>query len=207
MANVKVLIFALAVLAIIGASFASAQIVPYVGVFSERAAWDPPPPGQPPPDNGFIGDGTAEHFTPPGVAGQVDSFYVIAYNLNCLVTGIEWQIVFPSAMTFITDIDTQPVLFGDSQAGAAMGWAIPQDGFQAINVATVIFQWNITSCGGPRKNLDVPVVGHPLFAPVPRNTCFNDPLIYDDVGLTALICATVPVEESTWGKVKALYKR
>ena len=37
MTNVKVLVFALAVLAIVGASFAGAQ-TPYVGVFSDRAA-------------------------------------------------------------------------------------------------------------------------------------------------------------------------
>jgi hypothetical protein len=198
MTNVKVLVFALAVLAIVGASFAGAQ-TPYVGVFSDRAAWDPPPPGPP-----IIGDGTAETWIPPGV-GVVDSLYLIAYNFNCLVTGIEWQILFPPEMAWIADIDVQPVKFGDSPVGAAMGWALPQDGFKGINVATVIFQWLVGSCGAP--NSPVVVVGHPLFDPQPRYTCFGTPIISGAVGLTGLICPTVPVEETTWGKVKSLYVR
>jgi hypothetical protein len=194
----KVFFVTLVALTVIGASFAGAQ-TSYIGVFSEVALWDPPPPGGCP-----IGDGLSNAFIPPGV-GVVDSLYVIAYNLNCLVTGIEFQVLFPPAMTWIADVCVQPVTFGTTASGLAMGWAIPQDGFKAINVATVIFQWTIGNCAV--TNIPIPVVGHPLFAADPRWSCFQNPNIFTAVGDTGIICPTVPVEESTWGKVKALYRQ
>ncbi|MEE9269970.1 MAG: hypothetical protein V3V49_06885 [Candidatus Krumholzibacteria bacterium] len=193
MTNVKVLVFALGVLAIVGASFAGAQ-TPYVAVFSDISP---------------SGDGLNEALIPPGVLGQVDSLFLVAYNLNCLVTGIDVRVNYPAAIIWIADIDTQPVTIGTTPTGMSMGWAIPQNGFEGVNIATVIFQWDITSCGGNRRDLEIGVVGHPLFAtPLePAYACFQQVPLSAAVGLTALICATVPVEESTWGKVKALYTR
>ncbi|MFQ5510370.1 MAG: hypothetical protein ACE5EO_00845 [Candidatus Krumholzibacteriia bacterium] len=200
MMNVKVFVIALVALVVVGASVASAQ-TPYVGVFFDRASWDPPPAGPP-----IIGDGTTETIIPPGVFGQIDSVYIVAYNFDCFVTGVEVQVDYSACLTWVADLDTQPVTFGTTPTGMSMGWALPQNGFSAINIATVLVQWICTDCTA----MGVPVVvsGHPLFNPTnPQYTCFNIPQTFQAVGLTALICPAVPAEETTWGRVKSLYSQ
>ena len=192
MTNVKVLDFAMAVLVTVGASGASAQIVPYVGFFSAISP---------------NGEGLSEAFIPPGTAGALGTAWIIAYNFNCLVTGIELQVDYPTQITWFADIGTQPVTIGNTLNGMAMGWALPQDGFQGVVICSVLFTWNATNCGGPNRDKAIQVIGHQFLGTpgTPKYTCFNQVLPNVAVGLTALICPTVPVEESTWGKVKSLY--
>jgi hypothetical protein len=201
----KVFLLTFVALTVIGASSASAQ-TPYIGVFSERAGWDPPPPGPP-----IIGDGLSHTFIPPGPPGALDSLYIVGYNLFCAqsVIGVEFQVMYPPEITPIADLDLQPSFFGSTATGLVMGWGFPGAiGFPtALNIATVLFQWNITSCGAP---VPIDIKGHPLFASpnFPRYVCLeNQLLLHQAVGVRGVICPAVPVEESTWGKVKALYRQ
>ena len=93
----KVSLLTIAMLIVIGASLASAQ-TPYISVFWDITTGN---------------DGVTEAAIPPGV-GVVDSFYVIGYNLNCTVTGVQYKVECPLAcINFIADIGTPPVTVGN----------------------------------------------------------------------------------------------
>lgn len=87
-----------------------------------------------------------------------------------------------------------------------MAFGVPQNGVAfGINLLRILVQWSCVDC----TLADVPVVvqGHPLFNPGgdPQYTCLFQIPLFQAKGLTALICPTVPVEETTWGRVKSLY--
>ncbi|MHC4181681.1 MAG: hypothetical protein ACYSWU_29685, partial [Planctomycetota bacterium] len=137
---------------------------------------------------------------PPG--GGLDSVFVVAQEFGSLITGLELAVNFPGTMIWLADVGTPPVTFGDSQAGISMGFPAPEDGFGRFAAYKIMFNWNCTGCGttdDPAVVVPHPVsgfvgaTGFPAFQPISA------------VGMTSLVCATVPVEDTTWGRVKALY--
>ena len=187
---VRTVVFALVALALVGASTASAQ-QPYIGVFFNKI-------------------GTPEEANCPGV-GVLDSLFFIAYNFNIQVVGAEFRVLYPPELTHVADLSfpgapNQPagITLGATPNGVSMGWALPQNGFFPIFIGIALIQWN---CGPGCLNTNVPIqiVGHPLFNPVPQYTDWPLIGLNNAIGLTGLICQTVPVEETTWGRVKSLY--
>ncbi|MFQ5510371.1 MAG: hypothetical protein ACE5EO_00850 [Candidatus Krumholzibacteriia bacterium] len=179
----RTLIFALVALTLVGASVASAQ-QPYIGVFFNRV-------------------GTPEQKNCPGV-GLVDSLFFIAYNFNTNVVGIEFKVNYPASMSWVADLETQPVTIGTTPTGMSMGWALPQNGFSPIFVSKALIQWNCGNCAVPDDPIQV--VQHPFSgAPTPQFTQWPTITLHPAIGLTALVCRTVPVEDTTWGRVKSLY--
>jgi hypothetical protein len=187
---VRTVLFALVALALVGASTASAQ-QPYIGVFFNKI-------------------GNPEQANCPGL-GVLDSLYFIGYNFNISVVGVEFRVLYPSELNHIADLDfpgapNQPagVTLGTTPNGISASWGLPQNGFFPVFVGLALVQWN---CGPGCINANVPItiVGHPLFNPQPQFTDWPLIGINPATGLTGLICATVPVEETTWGRVKSLY--
>jgi len=191
---VRTVMFALVALALVGASAASAQ-QPYIGVFFNKI-------------------GTPEQADCQGV-GVLDSLYFIGYNFNISVVGAEFRVLYPPELTHIADLDfpgspqtagfpPAGVTLGSTPNGVSTGWALPQNGFFPIFIGLALVQWN---CGPGClvANVPIQIVGHPLFNPVPQFTDWPLIGLNNAIGLTGLICSTVPVEETTWGKVKSLY--
>ena len=137
----------------------------------------------------------------PGI-GVLDTLYVAITNANAFLSGVEFAVNYPPEITWVADLGTQPVTIGNTQSGISMGWATPQNGFSTVRICGVLVQWQCNTC--PAANIPVPVVPNPntLFLGYTDFPAFNP---FPAVGLTSLICATVPAEETTWGKVKALY--
>ncbi|MEE9270033.1 MAG: hypothetical protein V3V49_07205 [Candidatus Krumholzibacteria bacterium] len=209
----KVFLVTLVALTVVGASLASAQ-TPYIGVFFEVT-----------PD--FNGKG--ETAIPPGAGGEIDSVFFVAYNLNCLVTGFQFAVDYGPCLTLIADLDVPAlpvagpgVTFGTTATGISIVYSagnvrfgvLPnfKDGTKNVHIATSIVQWSTTGACRNCSVTDRPViVKENIFFgnPTPVYLCFATGVnvFHPAEGLTALICATVPVEESTWGKVKALYTR
>jgi hypothetical protein len=173
-------------LVLVGA--ASAQI-PFIGVYFNKGnsveALPPPPCGNPCP--GF------------GIPGEL---WITLVNANFFVVGVEFAVSYPPEITWLADADTQPVTIGNTSTGFSMGWPLPQNGFQNLPICRVLFLWNCDRC--LRSNIPIVVVPH-------LSTGFLGYVDYPNfnahsaVGLTSLICACVPVEETTWGQVKAIY--
>lgn len=134
--------------------------------------------------------------------GGVDSAFVVASNFNAFLSGIEYSVNYPTSMTWLSDYGTPPVTIGSTPTGISEGFALPQNGFSPIIVAKILFLWN---CGGCVVTDDPIIVSpHPLSGFV-RATDFPNYDLINAVGMTSLVCATVPAEETSWGRIKSLY--
>lgn len=145
---------------------------------------------------------------PPAPAGDpcpgmvLDSLYIALVNANAFVSGVEFQVIYPAEIGYIADFDKQAVAVGTTATGFSQGWAIPVNGFSAVYVCGVSFLWTCTGCtvfNSPIVVVPNPNTGFLGYTDFPNYTAFPA------VGMTSLICATIPVEETTWGQVKSLY--
>lgn len=93
--------------------------------------------------------------------------------------------------------------FGGTPQNGYPGPGRPHGG---ILVGCPLVQWLCDTCEPQNLNSQIKVGKHPLSpSAYPRFTDFPYYILHDAIGMTSLICATIPTEESTWGKVKALY--
>ena len=152
-------------------------------------------------DNTFQTESTINPGGCPGI-GTLDTLYIAMTNANVFVSGVDFAVNYPPELNWISDLWVQPVTVGNTQSGISMGWATPQNGFGTVFICGVLVQWMCDTC--PSANIPMPVQTNPntLFL---GYTDFPNFTQFPAVGLTSLICATVATEESTWGKVKALY--
>jgi hypothetical protein len=140
----------------------------------------------------------------PGTVAQ--TVYVVAANFNMWMQAIEYQIVYPAALTFLGDaVDPATQLsIGSSPLGIGITWPLPANAFVPLVVQTANVLWMCDNCDG-FQNQQLVVIPHPSSGLV-RAIRWPDTQVVLGVGLTSLVCATIPVEETTWGGIKALYK-
>ena len=134
--------------------------------------------------------------------GGLDSAFVVASNFNAFISGIEYAVNYPTSMTWLSDYDTPPVTIGSTPSGISEGFALPKNGFSPIVVAKVLYLWNCNGC--IVENDPIIVSPHPISGFV-RATDFPNYDFINAVGMTSLVCATVPTEETSWGRIKSLY--
>lgn len=150
----------------------------------------------------------AVHPAPCPGFGVLDTWHVIANNVNSFFNVAEFSIAYPPNVVWLADSPALDPIggganqIGSTPTGTALGWAIQMNGFNSILVCKLLVLWNCADCAGWDNT---PVVVGPgfngtLVVTLPGNN------ILPMVGMTSTICATpVPVENKTWGKVKALY--
>ena len=131
--------------------------------------------------------------------------YVIAIGFNRFISGVQLAIEYPSHMIWLADTDTPPVHLGDSPSGIAMAWATPLNGFEPVLLFKPRILWACTDCSETMGLLQV--VGHPLLGGLKATDWPNFDLV-DVNGGRSWVCFTSPVsvEESTWGRIKSVYR-
>lgn len=137
--------------------------------------------------------------------GVFDTWYVAAVNFNMFLSGADFAIQYPPAVTWITDLQVWTVFQGTTPAGYSVGFPIPQNGFSPIPLVNVMVMWNCGECAAPWHNNPVKVVTNPAtgFLGGVDYPGFN---LVPSTGLTALVCPLpIATEETTWGQVKAVY--
>ncbi len=144
---------------------------------------------------------------PTGEIGTVDDeFLVVANNFNMWLNAIEYAIEYPAQIEFGSDVLVDNTLaLGSSPLGIAIVFTIPGQAFGPLVVQKVEFTWMCDNCSEPNQNAPVKVVPFPASGKI-RGLRYPDLLEVQGVGMTSLICATIPNEATTWGKVKALYE-
>jgi hypothetical protein len=176
----------------IGVSAISAKAqVPNVGVFFDQNLqymWADCPPGTP--------------------LTVLDTCYVALHNANMFVGSVEYMIEYPPYMSYMGDIvpgisGEDYLKAGNSNTGIGVVWPIPKNGFQGILVHMTRFLWNCNGCDAGEQC--VMVLPHPDSGKI-RAIRWPDLWELPLVGMTSSICKTVPVEENTWGGIKALYE-
>jgi hypothetical protein len=138
----------------------------------------------------------------PG-ASVIDTLYIGAVNWNMFLAGIQFKVNYPATFSTVIDEDNGWAHVGTTATGYATGFGVPQNGYLPVLVTRVIVIWNCNDCSS--TNVPITVVGHPFLGGTVTATRWPDNVKIDGIGLEALICATVPTEETTWGKVKSLY--
>ncbi len=133
---------------------------------------------------------------------SIDSLYIALVGANAFVSGVEFSVSYPAEINFIADFDKQPVTIGTTATGFSQGWAIPPNGFSAVYVCGVQFMWTVNGC--PNDDSPIVVLAHPDTGFL-GFTDFPGYTEVPAVGMTSLVCATVPADESTWGRSKSLY--
>ena len=141
---------------------------------------------------------------PPGTVFQ--NLYVVAEDFNMYMSAIEYRIQYPTLLMFLSDeIDPSFLVTGTSPEGIVITFPTPQDAFGKLLVQKVFVIWMCDSCGP--GNIDTPlrVRSHPASAKV-RAVRWPDGEFVDGWGVLSLICGSLPIHETTWGEIKALYK-
>jgi hypothetical protein len=144
-------------------------------------------------------------------SGPPVELYVVMNNWNMNITGVDFSITYPPAMSWLGDNLPDPltmVSIGNSPTGIAIAYAncCAQDGFQAVEVLRPIVLFGVCDCNqGPQS---VVVGGYaPLGKNQPSAVRKEDFAEFSGVGMTSLICpGAIATEQSTWGQVKALYR-
>ena len=147
----------------------------------------------------------------PPFSGPPVELYVVMNNWNMNITGVDFSISYPPAMSWLGDNLPDPltmVSIGNSPTGIAIAYAncCAQDGFQAVEVLRPIVLFGVCDCNqGPQS---VVVGGYePLGKNQPSAVRKEDFAEFSGVGMTSLICpGAIATEQSTWGQVKALYR-
>jgi hypothetical protein len=145
--------------------------------------------------------------------GVLDTLYVVADDLDAFITGIEFRVDYPAETIWVADFDTPPVTLGQTPFGISIAWAIPQNGYQPLLVAKVLIVWNCDDC----SSVNIPLCPnvHPTSGYVRAVGFPAYDFIYAGVE-AACICPAcaccvcpevpVPVEATTWSKIKELFQ-
>jgi hypothetical protein len=144
---------------------------------------------------------------PTAPAGTVlDSLYVVANNFNMWMNAIEYKIEYPLQMMFLGDMfPSDRLTIGSSQAGVGVSWPLPANAFDALLVQKVRILWLCQGCGPEDYNIPIRVLPYPG-QPTVRAVRWPDLVVVPAAGMTSLICPLVPVEETTWGDIKSLFR-
>ena len=193
-------VFAIAMLLIATCCFctAGAQYIPHVKAYFIS-------PLDPPGDPFFYQD------TKCGSPGTLDTLIIVARNFGWIVE-IDYCIEYPPCIFWIADFNTPITTIGytwcDHPSGSGGISSVfdpplnsnPQVplGLPLPVVAWVVFQWGTCSNDTP-----IVVAGHRIYGG-PRTKNWIS-YVYG-IGSTSIICPMeIPVEETTWGRIKALY--
>lgn len=141
----------------------------------------------------------------------IGRLYIVAHNWGIFMSAIEYQIVYPPQITFLGDfIDEENILsIGQSPTGIALAWKnIPGLAFESLRLQEVSVAYTCTACND--QDITITVVKHPASDPTQPNYLVRAVDFWLSefwgVGMASVICPTVPVEEATWGGIKALYR-
>jgi len=135
----------------------------------------------------------------------MDYAYVVAHNFNVFLSGMEYMISYPPTVQWVADLDIPAATIGNTPTGIAMGFAQPLNNFQPALLHRIVFLWQCMGCDATNEDDPIVVLPHPESGFV-RGTDFPAYELVYGIGMTSLVCATVPVDETTWGKIKSLYE-
>ena len=149
---------------------------------------------------------TSWHCPAAPIGSVTQTLYVVAENFGIWMAGIEYQIFYPTQLMFLGDVmvpDAMPL--GESPSGIQISFLTPLDAHTKVVVQMVTVLWLCDNCGPANENAPIIVMPYPGQAWV-RAWRWPDLHFVYGVGMTSFICWVDPVQETTWGQVKALYQ-
>jgi hypothetical protein len=142
-------------------------------------------------------------FAPEGTV--LDTVFVVANNFDMWMGAIEYSIQYPPQVVWIADLyPANTLTLGNSASGITTAWTTPANAFVGLVVQRSIILWLCDGCGG-FVNQPLVVLPHPVSGLL-RAVRWPDQATVNAVGLTSIVCPTIPAQETTWGGIKALYR-
>jgi hypothetical protein len=154
---------------------------------------------------------------PPDPPGTVfDSVYVAAVGFDAFISAIEYRIDYTPHFVWLADVTTG-LNIGQTTTGIATAWPYPQNAYSPLVVAKVMVMWVCQNCTPEFTHVPFCANGHSLTGYIRAVRWPDNQFIYATNKATCL-CPTccgdpcecpsspIPVEESTWGSIKALYR-
>jgi hypothetical protein len=161
--------------------------------------------------------------SPPGT--EIANLYFVVHNFNSWISALEFRIDYPPRIVWLGDVIPHNTLsIGNTQNGIALAWPAPFDAFSAAVVAEARFVWMCDNCysgsapaGCAGVTSVICPVGYPSSGLIRAVRWPDQGLIHAAVGgawICPLVCdgnpsceqLPVPVEETTWGGIKAMYR-
>jgi hypothetical protein len=131
--------------------------------------------------------------------------HVVAVNFNVFLSSVEYTISYPPSVLWFADVpvNVNQLNIGATETGVASAWALPLNTFSPTPIMRVLYNWN---CQGGCYGIQPIEVG-----PHPTGRLsyvqFGNNVRRDAIGMISLVCPDpIPAEETSWGKVKALYE-
>ncbi len=134
----------------------------------------------------------------------IDTIYVVANNFNMWMAAVEFKINYPTQLMWLGDDATTDMVIGNTATGISLAWPIPLNAFESAVMVRGVVAWMCDGCAGPNQDVALDVVANPNLGHL-RALRWPDNVEFTAVGMRSLICAQVPVQETTWGQIKALY--
>jgi len=138
--------------------------------------------------------------------GQVDSAFAVARNWNMMIQGCVFRVSYPMGVTWNSDEPAAGVVFvdGDTPSGISLFFNTPQNGYVPVTLCKVRYTCD-EDCT-MMHDAQLKVIDHPVIVPGIQCVRFPDFTEIGGYGMISIICPDlVPKEETSWGKVKALY--
>ncbi|MDH3198370.1 MAG: hypothetical protein OEO21_09035 [Candidatus Krumholzibacteria bacterium] len=147
----------------------------------------------------------------PGPGTQ--ELFVVAHNYNTFLIAAEFSVSLPPALAYLGFTSSAQLSIGDpvlaiggaSAPGVTLSWPYPQNAFVPFLFAVLQCFWTCDDClGGPEP---LAVMPHGVSQSL---TIVSWPALVADtrgIGMVSIVCPDpVPVEETSWGQIKALYE-
>lgn len=134
-----------------------------------------------------------------------DTLNVVANNFNMLLSTIEFSIIPPTTKAlYVGDVHRPDALWlGSSPTGVTITYSIPHNAFVPFVCMRYAILWLCDTCDAVSEPI---IVGPEPFEGVVAAIEWQTFRKVVGVGMTSLICpGVISTEESTWGRVKALY--
>ena len=144
----------------------------------------------------------------PGTSADIQSGYIVAVNFNMFFTAVEYSVPYPPSMLYLADVsvNANQLNVGNSADGISSAWSLPMAGFEPIRILEVLYMWQCDAGCYDAENQAIVVGPYPISQQL-RYTRWPDNTLFDAVGMTSLVCpGPVPVQETSWGGIKALYE-
>jgi hypothetical protein len=155
----------------------------------------------------------------------LDSMFFVVQNFNGWLSALEFRIDYPDRIFWWTDrYPSNALTIGSSPNGVAIAWPHPFNAFGPAVVGMATFVWMCNSCMGGSSGAGCAGVSS-VICPVAypssgliRAVRWPDQVLINAVAGGAAICPLacggvpqcpelpVPVEETTWGQIKAMYR-
>lgn len=139
-----------------------------------------------------------------GTYNTIDTLYVVASNFTPPIVDIEYRIDTHGNFLIVQDLLPNGYISdGYSWSGIRLSFGGPVDASAKVVVERIVGVWTCESCSGGVVYFQVEP--HPDTGKI-QATGWPDLMKIEATGGPNDLCGALPVEPSTWGRIKALYR-